>query len=104
MSKFSHHKWLKLLSPLLITAILLTSLAAFPSSVSAFTASLAQDGTGALGGSRYLLGEWVCFDGQVSFEDGEVADIESVSFIVDGAEPLNKQLPVEVPTPISTAD
>ena len=95
MAKLSHRRWLKLLSPLLITAMLLTSLTVFPTSVSAFTATLAEESTGSLGGSRYLLGEWISFTGQVSFADGEEADIESVSFIVDGPEPLEMQLPVE---------
>ena len=61
MNKTIRGRAIKFLSPLLITAIILSSLVVFPSSTSALTASMALDGTGSLGDNRYLLGEWITY-------------------------------------------
>ncbi|MFC1999233.1 hypothetical protein ACFLXE_00555 [Chloroflexota bacterium] len=88
-------KWAKVISPILITALVLTSLVIFPTAASALTASLERVGVGLLGPDTYLLGEWIDFYGEVTLTEGEVADITGVTFVADGPEAVTRILPLE---------
>ena len=63
MSRRKWGKWTRVVSPILITALVLSSLVIFPTAASALTASLEKVGVGLLGPNTYLLGEWVTFNG-----------------------------------------